>query len=232
MKKLCLAVFFSVLVINSNARASEIDNITQLKGQDIIWSSPYKSGKEAQHIKVNRIDLGEDFIDDGGIVINDKIYPIDQLFIQKDGRYENLARILPYNGVGNTFFMQYYDENRLSVRQELVELKNMTIGCLGDYNQGGIGGIKKEASQYETCLDNVFERVVELFYVQSGSKLRHNYKALSTDLNDFYSNISQPDYCYGKCGMVAQMRIYNKILERKKDFIFDMLNQIEIDDEQ
>lgn len=232
MKSWLCGIFISVIFISSNIQAREIDKINQLKGHDVIWSSPYKSGKEAQRIKVNRIDLGEDFIDDGGIVINDKIYPIDQLFIQNNGRYENLARILPYSGVGNTFFMRYYDVNRLSVRRELVELKNMTTSCLGDYNKGDIKGIKKEASQYETCLDGVFERVVELFYMQSGSKLRENYKALSADLNDFYFNISQPDYCYGKCGTVAQMRIYNKILERKKDFIFDMLNQIEIDDEQ
>lgn len=232
IKSWLLGVFIFVAFISSNARAKGIDNITQLKGHDVIWSSPYKSGKEAQLIKVNHIDFGEDFADDGGIVINNKTYPIDQLFIENDGRYENLAHILPYNGVGNTFFIRYYDKKRLSVHQELINLKNMTTSCLGNYNRGGIEGIKEEALRYEICLNDVFERVVNLFYVQSGSKLRQKYEALSTNLNEFYSNISQPDYCYGKCGTIAQMRMYNKILERKKDFIFDMIDQIEIDDNE
>lgn len=231
MKSWLYGVFVSVIFITSCVKANTIDNIAQLNGRDVIWSSPYKSGKEAQRIKVNHINFGEDFFDDGRVVINEKLYPIDQLFIENDGKYENLAHILSYNGVGNTFFIRYYDENRLPVHQELLNLKNMATSCLGDYNKGGVEGIKKEALQYEICLDSIFNQIVDLFYAQSGLKLRQNYDALSTALNGFYSNISQPDYCYGKCGTIAQMRVYNKILERKRDFILDMIDQIDISDE-
>lgn len=228
MRSWLYGVFVSVIFISVNARADGIDNITQLKGQDIIWSSPYRSGKEAQLIKVNRIDLGADFVDDGGIIVNGKTYPIDQLFIEKDGKYENLAHLLSYNGVGNTFFVRYYDKDRLSIHQELQKLKSVTASCLGEYNEGGIEGVKKEASQYEACLDAVFERIVGLFYVQSGFGVRQNYEALSAGLKGFYADISNPDYCYGKCGTITQMRMYDKILKRKRDFIFDMLDEIDI----
>ena len=41
-----------------------------------------------------------------------------------------------------------------------------------------------------------------------------------------YFLTSNPDYCYGKCGTIEQMKVYDRILETKKKIVLDLVNNI------
>ena len=53
-----------------------------------------------------------------------------------------------------------------------------------------------------------------------------NYIKLSNNIKENYFLVSNPDYCYGKCGTVRQMKVYDRILEIKKKIILDLADNI------
>ena len=109
-------ISFLCLILNfSQVFAFSEDSISNLKGKDFIYSSPFEDGNKATKFKAENISLSTNFIDDGKLIINQHAYPIDQLFIKNDTeQYENLAYLLNYNGIATTLFIRYYDKERLS----------------------------------------------------------------------------------------------------------------------
>lgn len=112
--------FLSFILLSFNAQAvSEVD-VKAFRGKEIIYSSPFDSGDKAVVLYGDEIRLSDNFIDDGLIVVNQKEYPIDQLFVKSaNGRYENLASVLNYDGIANTYFIRYYDKERLALKDEV-----------------------------------------------------------------------------------------------------------------
>lgn len=229
MKSWFYGVF--MLFLSLTARAQHIEGISFLKGKDIIWSSPYKKASDAKVISVNKITKGENFYDNGDIIINNSEYPIDQLFVKnKNGRYENLLSLMGENIVSGTFFIRYYDENLLAINDEITKIRSDVEKCIGNFNSGGIEGVEKEASDYEKCLDDIYYRCVDVFYANSRNELLKNYTKISEAIKDNYLLSSNPDYCYGKCGSISIMKSYNKVLEMKKKIVLDLLNNIVVED--
>ena len=223
--------FYGVLVLllgfSSNLRAKQIDDISSLQGSEIIWSSPYKKASDAEVILVKEITKEENFLDNGDIIINNRKYPIDQLFVKNDnGRYENLLSITGDNIIQGTFFIKYYNEDLLAIDDEIFKIKSDVENCVKDFNSGGIAGIEKEALEQEKCLDDIYYRSVDVFYVNSKNEMLKNYMKLSNDIKENYFLASNPDYCYGKCGTVRQMKVYDRILEIKKKIILDLADNI------
>jgi len=214
------------LILNSfNAVAFSEADINALKGVDILYSSPFENGNKATKLNSENIHLSPDFIDDGNIIIEQKAYPIDQLFIKNtDGKYENLAYLLDYNGIANTYRIRYYDTTRLAIKDELERLKQQTLNCVSDYTGSGLETIADETAHFNICLDNIFYRVINLFYTQSEEQLIKNYKEQSDILKNLYFDLANPDNCYGRCGTIAQMRAYGQIIEAKQQFILNLLN--------
>lgn len=216
-----------VLLLSLNANAQHIDDISLLKGTEIIWSSPYKKASDAEVILVKEITKGENFCDSGEVIINNRKYPIDQLFVKNDnGRYENLLNLTKDNIIQGTFFIKYYNEDLLAIDDEIVKIKSDVENCAKDFNSGGIAGIEKEALEQEKCLDDIYFRCVDIFYANSKDEILKNYMKLSDEIKESYFLTSNPDYCYGKCGTIEQMKVYDRILEIKKKIILDLADNI------
>lgn len=223
--------FYGVLVLllsfSLNLRAQQIDDISSLIGNEIVWSSPYKKASEAEVILVKEITKGENFLDNGEVIVNNIVYPIDQLFVKnRDDRYENLLSLLGENIILGTFFIKYYNEELLAVDDEIVKIKSDVENCIKVFNSDGIVGIEKEALEQEKCLDDIYYRSVDVFYANSKEEMLKNYMKLSLDIKENYLLASNPDYCYGKCGTVGQMKAYMKLLEIKKKIILDLADNI------
>lgn len=225
MKSWFYGVF--ILLLSLNANAQHIDDISLLKGTEIIWSSPYKKASNAKVILVKEITKGENFCDSGEVIVNNSKYPIDQLFVKNDnGRYENLLSITGDNIIQGTFFIKYYNEDLLAIDDEIVKIKSDVENCVKDFNSGGIAGIEKEALEQEKCLDDIYFRFVDIFYANSKDEILKNYTKLSDEIKESYFLTSNPDYCYGKCGTIEQMKVYDRILEIKKKIILDLVDNI------
>lgn len=228
MKSWFYGVFMSLLSFSANAQ--HIDDISFLKGKEIIWSSPYKKASKAKVILVSEITKGENFYDNGDIIINNSEYPIDQLFIKNtNGRYENLLSIMGEDIILGTFFIKYYDENLLAINDELTKIKYDIENCVKDFDGGGMAGIEKEALEQEKCLDDIYYRCVDVFYANSRDEILENYMKLSDDIKENYFLASNPDYCYGRCGTIQQMKVYKKILSAKKKIVLDLIDNISVD---
>ena len=225
MKSWFYGVF--ILLLSLSANAQHIDDISLLKGTEIIWSSPYKKASNAKVILVKEITKGENFCDSGEVIINNSKYPIDQLFIKNDrGQYENLLNLTKDNIIQGTFFIKYYNEDLLAIDDEIFKIKSDVENCVKDFNSGGIAGIKKEALEQEKCLDDIYYRCVDIFYANSKDEILKNYMKLSDEIKENYFLASNPDYCYGKCGTIKQMKVYDRILEIKKKIILDLVDNI------
>ncbi|MBQ8750154.1 MAG: hypothetical protein IJZ30_00770 [Alphaproteobacteria bacterium] len=223
--------FYGVLVLllgfSSNLRAKQIDDISSLQGREIVWSSPYKKASDAEVIFVKEIIKGKNFYDNGDIIINNRKYPIDQLFVKNDsGQYENLLSITGDNIIQGTFFIKYYNEDLLAIDDEIIKIKSDVKNCIDDFYSSGIKGIEKEALEQEKCLDDIYYRCVDVFYANSKEEMLKNYMKLSDDIKENYFLASEPDYCYGKCGTIEQMKVYDRILEIKKKIIVDLVDNI------
>lgn len=225
MKSWFYGVF--ILLLSLNANAQHIDDISLLKGTEIIWSSPYKKASNAKVILVKEITKGENFCDSGEVIINNSKYPIDQLFIKNDrGQYENLLNLTKDNIIQGTFFIKYYNEDLLAIDDEIVKIKSDIKNCIEDFYGSGIAGIEKEALEQEKCLDDIYFRCVDIFYANSKDEILKNYMKLSDEIKESYFLTSNPDYCYGKCGTIEQMKVYDRILEIKKKIILDLVDNI------
>ena len=225
MKSWFYGIFMLLLSLSANAQ--QIDDISSLRGSEIVWSSPYKKASDAEVILVKEITKGENFLDNGEIIINNRKYPIDQLFVKNDnGRYENLLSLWGENIISGTFFIKYYNEDLLAIDDEIFKIKSDVENCVKDFNSGGIAGIEKEALEQEKCLDDIYYRSVDVFYANSKNEMLKNYIKLSNDIKENYFLVSNPDYCYGKCGTVRQMKVYDRILEIKKKIILDLADNI------
>ncbi len=225
MKSWFYGVF--ILLLSLSANAQHIDDISLLKGTEIIWSSPYKKASNAKVILVKEITKGENFCDSGEVIINNSKYPIDQLFIKNDrGQYENLLNLTKDNIIQGTFFIKYYNEDLLAIDDEIVKIKSDIKNCIEDFYGSGIAGIKKEALEQEKCLDDIYFRCVDIFYANSKDEILKNYMKLSDEIKESYFLTSNPDYCYGKCGTIEQMKVYDRILEIKKKIILDLVDNI------
>ena len=214
-------ISFLSLTLNAfSAFAISQTDIDALKGRDILYSSPFEDGNKAIKLNSDNIQFSENFIDDGQLIIQQRTYPIDQLFIKNsEDKYENLAYLLNYDGIAHTYFIHYYDETRLAVKDEVAQLRQQTKDCIRDYVGAGVTAIADETMHHNLCLDNIFYRVANLFYEQSKELLIKDYKELSALWTRIYFNLSQPDNCYGKCGTIAQMQAYDKILNAKQQLI-------------
>lgn len=231
MKSWFYGVFISLLSLGANAQY--INDISSLQGNEIMWSSPYKKADDAKIIFVNKIIKGENFYDNGDIIINDSIYPIDQLFVKnKNDKYENLLSLVRENIISGTFFIKYYNKNLLAINDEITKIRSDVEQCIGNFNSGGIKGVEKETSYYEKCLDDIYYKCVDVFYTNSRDELLENYTKISEAIKENYLLISNPDYCYGKCGSVSFMKSYNKILEIKKMIVLDLLDNIVVEDKR
>ena len=225
MKSWFYGVF--ILLLSLSANAQHIDDISLLKGTEIIWSSQYKKASNAKVILVKEITKGENFCDSGEVIINNSKYPIDQLFIKNDrGQYENLLNLTKDNIIQGTFFIKYYNEDLLAIDDEIFKIKSDVENCVKDFNSGGIAGIEKEALEQEKCLDDIYYRCVDIFYANSKDEILKNYMKLSDEIKENYFLASNPDYCYGKCGTIEQMKVYDRILEIKKKIILDLVDNI------
>ncbi len=225
MKSWFYGVF--ILLLSLSANAQHIDDISRLKGKEIIWSSPYKKASNAKVILVKEITKGENFGDNGDVVINNSKYPIDQLFIKNDrGQYENLLNLTKDNIIQGTFFVKYYNEDLLAIDDEIVKIKSDIKNCIKDFYGSGITDIAKEALEQEKCLDDIYFRCVDIFYANSKDEILKNYMKLSDEIKENYFLTSNPDYCYGKCGTIEQMKVYDRILETKKKIVLDLVNNI------
>ena len=225
MKSCFYGVF--ILLLSLNANAQHIDDISLLKGTEIIWSSPYKKASNAKVILVKEITKGENFCDSGEVIINNSKYPIDQLFIKNDrGQYENLLNLTKDNIIQGTFFIKYYNEDLLAIDDEIVKIKSDIKNCIKDFYGSGITDIAKEALEQEKCLDDIYFRCVDIFYANSKDEILKNYMKLSDEIKENYFLTSNPDYCYGKCGTIEQMKVYDRILEIKKKIILDLVDNI------
>ena len=186
--------FYGVLVLllgfSSNLRAKQIDDISSLRGSEIIWSSPYKKASDAEVILVKEITKEENFLDNGDIIINNRKYPIDQLFVKNDnGRYENLLSITGDNIIQGTFFIKYYNEDLLAIDDEIIKIKSDVENCVKYFNSGGIAGIEKEALEQEKCLDDIYYRCIDVFYANSKEEMLKNYIKLSDDIKKNYFRV-------------------------------------------
>ena len=229
MKSLVYGVFMSLLSLGVNAKY--IDNISSLQGKEIIWSSPYKKASDAKVILVKEITKGENFYDNGNIIINNHEYPIDQLFVKNtNDQYENLLSLMDENIISGTFFIKYYNKNLLAINDEITKIKYDAENCVKNFNGGGIAAIEKETLEQEKCLDDIYHKCVDAFYTNSRDELLGNYTKISEAIKDNYLLASNPDYCYGKCGSISIMKSYNKVLEIKKMVVLDLLNNIVIED--
>lgn len=225
MKSWFYGIFMLLLTLSTNAQ--QIDDISSLRGREIVWSSPYKKASDAKVIFVKEITKGKNFYDNGDIIINNRKYPIDQLFVKNDnGRYENLLSITGDNIIQGTFFIKYYNEDLLAVGDEIIKIKSDVENCVKDFNSGGIAGIEKEALEQEKCLDDIYYRCVDVFYANSKEEMLENYIKLSEDIKENYFLVSNPDYCYEKCGTIEQMKVYDRILEIKKKIILNLVDNI------
>ena len=225
MKSWFYGVF--ILLLSLSANAQHIDDISLLKGKEIIWSSPYKKASNAKVILVKEITKGENFCDSGEVIINNSKYPIDQLFIKNDrSQYENLLNLTKDNIIQGTFFVKYYNEDLLAIDDEIVKIKSDIKNCIKDFYGSGITDIAKEALEQEKCLDDIYFRCVDIFYANSKDEILKNYMKLSDEIKENYFLTSNPDYCYGKCGTIEQMKVYDRILETKKKIVLDLVNNI------
>ena len=225
MKSWFYGIFMLLLSLSANAQ--QIDDISSLIGSEIVWSSPYKKASDAKVIFVKEITKGKNFYDNGDIIINNRKYPIDQLFVKNDnGRYENLLSITGDNIIQGTFFIKYYNEDLLAVGDEIIKIKSDVENCVKNFNSGGIAGVEKEALEQEKCLDDIYYRCVDVFYANSKEDMSKNYMKLSDDIKENYFLASNPDYCYGKCGTIKQMKVYDRILEIKKKIILNLVDNI------
>lgn len=225
MKSWFYGIFMLLLSLSANAQ--QIDDISSLIGSEIVWSSPYKKASDAEVILVKEITKGENFLDNGEVIVNNIVYPIDQLFVKnRDDRYENLLSITGDNIIQGTFFIKYYNEDLLAVGDEIIKIKSDVENCVKDFNSGGITGIEKEALEQEKCLDDIYYRCVDVFYANSKEDMSKNYMKLSDDIKENYFLASNPDYCYGKCGTIEQMKVYDRILEIKKKIILNLVDNI------
>lgn len=229
-KRWLYRISFLCLILNfPQAFALSEDDISNLKGKDFIYSSPFEDGNKATKFKAENISLSTNFIDDGKLIINQHTYPIDQLFIKNNtGQYENLAYLLNYNGITTTLFIRYYDKERLSIKNEIAKLKEQTNNCINIYNGSGSNIIAKEANQQEKCLDKIFHRIVHLFYTKSEQQLLKDYNEQSALWTKLYFNAINPDNCINGCGTITQMQAYNKVAEAKQTFILDFLKTFEL----
>ena len=227
MKSWFCGIFALLLSFNVNAKTFE--NISFLQGKEIIWSSPYQKGSEAKIINVNKVFLDEDFFDNGKIHINNNNYSIDQLFIKNEnGQFENLSYFFDYNGIGSTFFIQYYDKDRLSVNDEILLLKDSLKKCTGNYDASDISSMENEILQKEKCLNEIFYKLIDLFYTKSKDEIISSYKELTENIKNNYFLASNPDYCYGKCGTISYINAHNKILEIKQKIIEHFIANVDI----
>ena len=225
MKSWFYGIFMLLLSLSANAQ--QIDDISSLIGSEIVWSSPYKKASDAEVILVKEITKGENFLDNGEVIVNNIVYPIDQLFVKnRDDRYENLLSITGDNIIQGTFFIKYYNEDLLAVGDEIIKIKSDVENCVKDFNSGGITGIEKEALEQEKCLDDIYYRCVDVFYANSKEDISKNYMKLSDDIKENYFLASNPDYCYGKCGTIEQMKVYERILEIKRKIILNLVDNI------
>lgn len=217
---------FSVYFPNSFAQ--ELKNLNSLNGQDVLYSSPYLSGAEAEVIKVHNIQQSDDFFDSGHVLVNGESYPIDQLFVKNsDGLYENLAYLFNYDGVGQTFFIRYYDKERLSIKDEILNSKQKVAACVTDYKGSGVESVKRESEAFTKCLDEVFYHIVQLFYANSSESMIQSYQGAADNLEVFYENSASPDFCYGKCGTISQMKAFDNVVKAKRQFILDVLDNLD-----
>ena len=217
--------FLSFILLSFHACAVSDEDMAEFLGKDILYSSPFERGDKAVVLHSDEIRLSDNFIDDGFIVVNQKDYPIDQLFVKNsNGRYENLAFVLNYDGVANTYFIRYYDKERLALKDEVERLKHEAENCIGTYAGGGLESVAEETEQYGQCLDNVFYRSIDLFYSRSYEHMVADYEKISELWKKLYFDMANPDNCYGKCGTVAQMQAYGRVIDAKKNFILDLLN--------
>lgn len=209
------------------AHAQNVNDLSTLKGNRLIYSSPYRDGNDINYLDVNHIALSPDFIDDGNLIINGKPYPIDQLFMKnKNDKYENLASIFNYNGIAKTYFIRYYDENRLNMPDEISRLRTQTQNCLQNYVNENTDSLDAEVLAYTTCLDNIFAYIVDSYYTKSAQLMHNKYQMLSHAMTDFSFAIISPDFCYGHCGTITQVKAYNQVLKTKQLFIFNILDNL------
>ena len=86
--------------------------------------------------------------------------------------------------------------------------------------------ILKKRKYLQKCLDDIYYRCVDVFYANSKEEMLKNYIKLSDDIKENYFLANEPDYCYGKCGTIEQMKVYDRILEIKKKIIVDLVDNI------
>ncbi|MBO5038305.1 MAG: hypothetical protein J6C85_02455 [Alphaproteobacteria bacterium] len=208
------------------------ERIGELVGQEVLYSSPYQRGDEAVSLQVKTAEIGDDFVDRGEIILNGKAYPSDQLFIKNGaGRFENLLSLYRYDGVGGTFFLRYYDRERLAVDNEKATLLIKLERCVKEVDEGNVSDEYQEIMKQSACVDGVYERFLELFYNFSADELRGEYQAMVKALFKSFSGLIEADYCYGKCGSLAAVSALGRALELQALFVQEALKDLQIDED-
>ncbi len=134
--KYCFIAMLFVNVAWAASKHLELQ-IGELVGKDVLYSSPFLRGDEAVLISVQTADVSEDFFDDGKLILNGNEYPADQLFLRNDeAQWENLTSLYDYSGVAGTFFVKYYDKERLAVADEKAKLLADAKRCVLPFKEG------------------------------------------------------------------------------------------------
>lgn len=54
-----------------------------------------------------------------------------------------------------------------------------------------------------------------------------SYQGAADNLEVFYENSASPDFCYGKCGTISQMKAFDNVVKAKRQFILDVLDNLD-----
>ena len=228
MKKLVYGIMSFLLLLGTNETlGAEKSDFNSYVGQKVLYCSPYLSSDEAKEVVVHNINTSDDFVDDGRLVINGNLYPIDQIFVKNnDGKYENLAKITNYSGIAGTFFVRYCESERLPIKTEIQNLKTQAESCIKDYYGSGSSQIAEESTKYEQCLDDVFYKTINIFYSYNQDVLIKSYADMTAALKNLYYEAAEPDYCYGKCGTMSSMLSMSEVLKIKQEIVLNILRNI------
>lgn len=206
--------------------AFDESKLQEFEGKEIVYSSPYHNGAEALFFKAHDIRLSDNFSDDCCLLIDKNIYPLSELFIKNDkGIYENLRFALGYEGIGCDKGLRYYSHEWQGVRHEIQNFDKDIEKCVQPFYGAGIGLVVQESTDYEKCLDDVFSRVVRVFYTNHKNELISNYESLGKLLYKIY--MTEPDVCDGRCGIFRDSVRVGAILRTKQRFIHDVLKDVE-----
>ncbi len=228
MSRLVLILGFLIAQVGVAESLVIEERIEEFKNQRVLYSSPYHAGEDAVWIDVHEVELSDDFVDDGMIVLNSEVYPVDQIFIpNKEGRLENLTSVYAYNGVGRTFFLRYYDKERLAVSDEKTKLLTELERCVMPFEEGA--GIFVEGEVQSRCIDEVFGRLVRLFYSYSAEEILADYQAMVRLWFKSSSALSEADFCYGKCGEFAVGSSVGRAVELQEAFVRTAIENLRIE---